>query len=491
MYAHEPPERIDLRRLELLEACPAAGAGAGSKLPAANLDRWKALHQACVSWFNTPADDQDTADEIADRLFGTVDPVQREILELGFAAFLRLRLKEPGVGVDLEPLPNTVTDASLNAQLKVHYQFELDDGEEVTAVRLRTGRSGTDELEAAVFYTTCDEGMVLMDALVGQDDHAVVDRPDPDSAARLIAETFDRHRLVSSSTDRSRRPGLHCYRCPRPARCGQYPVIGSEPSYSTRTLVLSKTRLVTMSRCERAAAWPAAYGIPKDGGDEPGEGPSTMVGSAVHEALAAALVAGDPGPVIEAAARNALPSEASEIRHLCEQHLWLWRSEPHRVDRVSQVEYQMGVTFTVPGVTQNRYGDLLEQPVAVVMMGTTDVNGWEVDGTPAVVEHRTGRQSTALPHETDLYAVSAWQALHTLGREVDAIAVHVHHLRREPPECERLVYRPVEIEAATARLREVAERAGRWHPTDALGPGFTVGPWCEWCDHARRCVRFR
>ena len=78
-----------------------------------------------------------------------------------------------------------------------------------------------------------------------------------------------------------------------------------------------------------------------------------------------------------------------------------------------------------------------------------------------------------------------------LGREVEGVAVHIHHLRREPPECERLFYDARAVTEATERLRQVAQIVARWHPTDATAPPLSVGPWCEWCDHARRCLRFR
>ena len=491
MYGHDAPEPVDLWRLEIVEACPAAGAGAGSRRPAAHLERWRALHQACVAWFNAPGNDPDTVDEISDRLFTGIDPVQREILELGFAAFLRLGLKVPGVDVDLDPTPTVLMSDDQTALLRVAHQFEVREGDEVTAVRLKTGSTGTSEVEAAAFYATAPEGMVLLDALTASDDHAVVEAPDPERAAELIGDLFARHRATRESAVGQRRPGVHCYRCDRPARCGQYPPVGGAASYRTRTIVLSKTRLATLASCERAVAWPAVYGVPRDGGDEDGSGPGAIVGSAVHEALAAALLSDDPEAVIDAAVRNAPPSEAADVRMLCERHLELAATEPHPLTEVTRVEYQMGATFLVPGVEEDGRGGLRQAPVAVVMMGTTDVNGWEGESVAAVVEHRTGRRSSGLPHEADLYAVSAWLALEKLGREVEGVAVHIHHLRRDPPGCERLFYDTRAVAEATERLRQVAQTVARWHPTDATAPPLSVGPWCEWCDHARRCLRFR
>jgi hypothetical protein len=491
MYGFEPPDRIDFRRLVLIESCPAAGLGAGSKLPRQPLDRWLAVRDACVSWFNASSEDQDTADEIADRLFGVFDPVQRELMEEGFAGFLSLGLKAPGVEVDLDPQPNIVVDEATNTMLSAPYQFELSEGGEVTAVRLRTGRTGTSEVEAAVFYTTAPPEATLVDAFVARDDLVPVERPGPDRARSLLASVFARHQAATSVERPGRVPGLHCFRCPRPARCGQYPAIGGEPGPNTRTIVLSKSRIAEMENCHRAAAWPAIYGIPTDEGADDDMTSGAIVGSQVHEALAAILSGGDPEEAITVACRSVSPADAADIRRLCEQHLDLWRRDPHPVAEVRKAEYQMGVTMLVPGLGIDRSGGLRDAPVAVVMIGTTDVNGWESDRVAAVVEHRTGRHSAPLPHEPDLYAVSAARALAALEREVDGVAVHVHHLRRDPAECERIFYGPDGIAAATDRLREVASAAAAWHPTNALGPGFTVGPWCEWCDRRGRCLRFR
>jgi hypothetical protein len=491
MYGFEPPDRIDLRRLALMEACPAAGLGAGSKLPRQPLDRWLAVRDACVSWFNAPSDDEDTADEIADRMFGVFDPVQRELMEEGFAGFLRMGLKTPGAEVDLDPQPNIVVDEASNTLLSAPYQFEISEGGETMAVRLRTGHTGTSDVEAAVFYTTGSPDTTLVDAFVVRDDLAPVERPDPELARSLLASVFARHQVAIAAERPARVPGLHCFRCPRPARCGQYPTIGGDPGPNTRTIVLSKSRIATLDRCHRAAAWPALYGIPTDEGADDEVSPGAVVGSQVHEALGAMLSGEDPEAAIAAACRSVSPSDAADIRQLCERHLDLWRRDPHPVAEVRRAEYQMGVTMLVPGLGVDRSGELRDAPVAVVMIGTTDVNGWESDRVAAVVEHRTGRHSAPLPHEPDLYAVSAGRALANLGHDVEGVAVHVHHLRREPAECERILYGADELAAATERLREVASAAAAWHPTNALGPAFTVGPWCEWCDHRGRCVRFR
>ena len=60
-------------------------------------------------------------------------------------------------------------------------------------------------------------------------------------------------------------PGLHCYMCSRPSRCGQYPVVdGQEAKSNNRGILISKSNLLNLETCERWTSWRAQYAIPKD-----------------------------------------------------------------------------------------------------------------------------------------------------------------------------------------------------------------------------------
>jgi hypothetical protein len=259
----------------------------------------------------------------------------------------------------------------------------------------------------------------------------------------------------------------------------------------TRTLLVSKTRLAASAQCLRSAAWPVLYGLPKDDGDDDAYDSSQLiVGNAFHRSVAAALLSDDPDSVYQAAAGTVSPSEADDLRWLFDQHEALWSTEDPAV-AVSRTEYQFGVTFVVDGLVSDRRGRPVDGEVAVTMVATTDANGWEDERVAAVVEHRTGHTSSDLPHEADLYAIAAWQALRSLGREADAVAVHFHHLRGDPVRCDRQVYTSDRIEEATQRLTDVARGLAELHPTDATFPAYRVGPWCGWCGWEQRCAGFR
>lgn len=488
MYGHEAPEPVRLWDLDRMELCPAS-LGPGSQLAKPQLERWKSVHEAIVAWHaeGEPESEAAVAD-ICDRLFSFWDPVQRHMLEDLFTAYRRLHPSDSTVEFDAQSGVFIDTDRNLSLSVGVQLEVQTEIGRE--AVRIKTGRSGTSRVEAAAYYMH-DEKSTLVDVMLAHDDRVNVPRPTSEDGQQILSEIFDRHALAIVGQRGVRHPGLHCYSCPRPARCGQYPTIGGDVSYRTRTVRVSKTHLAKLAHCHRSAGWPALYGIPKDEsrGDDEDDSHGLRVGSRFHTTIAAALLADDPEPLFEAACAEVPPSEATDLRYLFDQHLDLWTRDPDPVTPI-RTEYQMGLTLVVPGQTLNQRDKVEEGPVAVVMMCATDVNGWENDTTAAVVEHRTGA-SGPLPNEADLYAVSAWTALQQMNRNVDGVAVHFHHLRRNPSQCQRIHYTQHDIQKAIDRLTDVAGVIAGWHPASALSPQYATGPQCDWCDRRSRCEQFR
>ncbi len=135
-------------------------------------------------------------------------------------------------------------------------------------------------------------------------------------------------------------------------------------------------------------AWARLYGIPTDEGDENGE--HARLGSSFHEGAATALLADDPDAAFAAYAASAPGSEQADLLQLWDNHELLTETEPFPVD-VRETEYGIGVTCHPSGLYID-YKDR-EHPdriVAVTMAGFADAVGKEADGTPAVVELRTG-----------------------------------------------------------------------------------------------------
>ena len=434
-----------------------------------------------------PSDPVEVA-AIEDSFFADWDPIQRRLLEELFAAYRRL-FPVDADSVDLEPVSGTALHGPTNRSITVGVQVEAKIGAETLAMRLKTGRATTTTDEAAAFYQP-DETRTLVDIRLAADDIVTVPRPDdPAAIVEQVALRWDRAQAVPA---KGRVAGFHCHGCDRPARCGQYPVVGEgSVTNRTRTLRVSKSRLADLARCMRSAAWPVLYGIPQDDGDDADqESMNLVVGNQFHRSVASALLSDDPGAVYEAAYPTVSPSEVEDLRWLFDQHEALWTTDDPPVTPL-RTEYQFGVTFVVEGVSLDRRDRLVREPVAVTFMAATDVNGWEGSRTAAVVEHRTGNASSALANEADLYAVSAWHALIASGKQADGVAVHFHHLRADPARCDREFYTPEEIGAAEVRLRTVAEELAQLHPVDARSPQHTVGPWCDWCEWRGRCLPFR
>ena len=59
-----------------------------------------------------------------------------------------------------------------------------------------------------------------------------------------------------------------------------------------------------------------------------------------------------------------------------------------------RVEYEIGVTIPLRGRSATRNGEIREdQPVSIVVIARADAVGREADNTPAIIEHRTGKNS--------------------------------------------------------------------------------------------------
>ena len=487
-YGRPPLEKIDLRELDRIEVCPPAR-GPGSKTQGLTLERWKAVREATVRWHHDsmPTDAQ-SIERIEGDFFEGWDPVQRRVLSDLFAAYRRLFPRD-ATHVELDPVPGVALHEPTNRTIGVGVQVEVHGPSGAQALRIKTGRAGTSATEAAAFYQP-EEHRTLVDLRLAADDAVTI--PPPEDPVRVVEDVAHRWDRAVSTPRNGRVAGLHCHSCARPARCGQYPVVGEGAvTRWTRTLLVSKSRLADAARCLRSAAWPAVYSIPKDDGDDDEyDSAHLVVGNQFHRTVAAALVSDDPAALYETAMTAVSPSEVEDLRWLFDQHEAVWASDESPV-RVARTEYQFGATFVVDGVTLDRRGRVGSGDVAVTLMGVTDVNGWEDDRTAAVVEHRTGSASSALPHEADLYAVSAWHALAALGRQVDGVAVHFHHLRADPAACDREFYPPDRIAEAEERLRAVAQELASLHPTDASSPRYSPGAWCEWCQWVGRCLPTR
>lgn len=481
MYGFEEPQTLKPDRVASFAICPAID-GIGTKMPDANLVRWKAVHGSLKDWHETG----DLPEEVVARQFAWMDPVQKDITATLFSTARSLLPRQEGETVDWDPPPHQVDATELNATLRAYVQAAVTGPNGRELIKLKTGKSGTSDTELAVLLAGMpDEGGTVTEMMLADGDLRVLNRDQDqvDGEIERLWEIWQAHRALDS---KPRSPGLHCYSCARSARCGQYPVVGGGQATSrTRTVVVSKTWLEKLDVCERQVAWKRLYGIPDDTGEEEDTAARSR-GSAFHELVAAALLDDDPAAVFNDAIKSAEGSEQQQLRWLFDRHQQLTVDDKFPVT-YGKTEYEMGITLLVPGIDVDRFDKVTETEAAVVLLARVDGAGREADGTPIVVEHRTGESASETSYESDLYALAtAWAV------KDNRAAVHVHRLGlQDGPVCERRFYDEEALTEAAERLRAAAGRIAAWHPANATAPPYTVGNWCTWCPVKGRCERHR
>jgi hypothetical protein len=480
VYSDEPIT-INPGLVERLERCPAAE-GAGTKLPRGNLDRWIAVRDACASWHNG----MDAA-EAADTHFAPFDPIQRRVCETLFRTYTNLMSSAREEWDDLEgghlSVPHPEQDAFASAA--VTFTLRSDDGG-LEYVKLRTGRHGSSPWEQAILQAGADAGDTLTEVLVATgtvEDLAI----DEETTDRILAELFAAWDAQQTRTSRGTRPGWWCFTCPRPARCGQYPTPdGRRVPASTRTILLPKTWATAMSRCERQVAWKQVHQVPRDDWTDDSDWRRDR-GIAFHELASIALGADDPDEAFSELLADVPPAERQNMAWLWDRTSELERDHEHPVE-VVETEYQVGTSIVVQGTDITRGRLVTGRQVAVVFTGRADATGREVDGTPAVIELKTGPGASGYDQiESDIYALGA-----ALITGSSAVAVHFHQVGLAGgPRCMRVRYEEEDLQTAAERLHTVAEGAARWHPEDASTVRYATGPWCQACPFRARCEDHR
>ena len=280
-------------------------------MPRWQLELWVVVHDAIEEWYRSDLSDDQAVPDIVNRIMGWMDPVQRFVAERLFATYRQVMPKRTDERVDLDPARSEVLNADTNSLLAAASQIRIETYGEIEHVKLKTGRAATSDNEKAVLI----EGS-------------------PDPAIRFIEVALAIGRLfaipqkVDTLERKGTRPGLHCFQCPRPARCGQYPYMVEGSGGHSRAVLVSKTWLAKLALCERQVAWARLYSIPQKERDTGDMGPR-FSGSAFHEAIASALLSDDPNRVMRAAVHRIEPSEQAELLWLWERHLELVETEPH------------------------------------------------------------------------------------------------------------------------------------------------------------------
>lgn len=461
--------------------CPASFWNLGGPPPIANrqsptLRRWAATLEALTAELGGgPAPDPPES---------RFDPVQAEIV----AAQIKKaapRLPSPDRGeIDLEWQHLSAPIGS--EELKVFFQFtRRGQDDRIELYKLKTARIR----EEAEFATSPEEIAAVaadprfpdqMEAyeLRTSDGELIRLEMATDRGAKALADLERDHRRMLRSDPERKVAGRHCSTCKVAEQCPTFPAIephaeGITPLRkrlpSARRLMISKSRLPEVDYCQRRAAWSAVFFIPADSGHYSLEtAPGAAVGNRFHTLMAEALLSPDPASFF---------CEDPEMEALYRQHLAL----PCVAGlSLTGVEFPLG--FTV----RRRTG---AGSVSVVLYGLADAVGREADGTPAVIDHKTGLTPGVHPYEAELYALGALLRI----RNASAVATHIHRLTTagKPPACDRKVWSRDQITELARRLGDLAETAAGWDDLDATSPPYRVGEWCGACPFEQRCRSHR
>ncbi|MCZ7534437.1 MAG: hypothetical protein M5U23_13755 [Acidimicrobiia bacterium] len=185
-----------------------------------------------------------------------------------------------------------------------------------------------------------------------------------------------------------------------------------------------------------------------------------------HEVVAAVLLADDQNAAFAMELEGVSPDDRQVLTALYDRHKQI--EQDHVSVEYRRTEYQVGATFVLNGLDADPDGNVSDgAPVAVTVIARTDAVGRESDGTPAVIEHRTGRTSDRIDErETALYAISVARLL-----GVETVAVHQHSLGGPgDPQCLRVVYDGDALEEAEQLVASLLSPLVEWHPLDAAEP---------------------
>ena len=482
MYSDEPPLRLKPAELESICDCPAS-AGGGSKLPRAALDRWVAVRYALETALANGGDVDAAVEDNA----GWLDPVQRDLVtKLVTNGVLILGTSDAEVEFDPEVSVVTVEHPAVNVEFASHFQIIVTDPHDpskVERLKIKTGRHGTQPSEAAVLLAGGEADVGFADLMLREGTIEPIELT-PEDVERQIARLSE-----LASRDRSRKvrvPGWLCYRCDRVATCGQYPAPdGYRVGRWQRTIRVSKSDVMRVDECQRRIAWKAIYGIPQDDGDEAGF--AAAAGLLFHEILSEVLLSDDPDDMFAELVDRVSPNDRETMSLLYDRHTRI--ESTHVPVTYGLTEYQVGATLIMDGLDADRDGNVKDgAAVAVTVIARTDAVGREPDKTPAVIEHRTGKNSDRIDdRETAIYALSTARLL-----GVDTVAVHQHSLGAPgDPECIRIVYDAAALVEAEELLGQVLAPISLWDPVDATKPEYSVGEWCPGCPFQARCTTFR
>mgnify|MGYP001156814916 FL=1 len=462
--------------------------GAKTLTPNSRLDRWNAVHDAITSWLINDAND-DVSVKVAEERFQFHDPLQKKIMSELFERFRKL-LPKPLPEVNIDYFRKEVTKEINNSEVGMYtsFQYELTDNDNIEYIKLKAGVTEIEDIDKAIIAESKYDDETFYTAQLIKDDFAEIE--EPSNSKEIIEEYF---KIIEEyETNRKKtEPGLHCYMCERPSRCGQYPVVnGEEVKSRDRGILISKTNLLNLENCERWASWRAQYAIPKDFENDSDE---SRLGRKYHDFAQKMLVnnndifGSDEPKRLEALLENEEEKFKTQIlkkyKELIEE-LDKNISDKDNLE-IKLAEYGLGFTITENGIVANKNMSLRDGKVAVTFMGQADLVG-RYDDKPLIIELKTGRESQNDLTEAELYALGAKLLLNE-----DEVTVFHIYTNQDGGKLKPRVFGKDDYDTIIQKFQNKAQRIAKWNPADAMSPKFTVGDWCSNCDYQITCPEYR
>ena len=456
--------------------------------PNSRLDRWSGVHNAISDWMINDADDE-VAVKVAEENFQYYDPLQRKIMSELFARFRALVPKPlPQVNIDFfrQEVSKDIDGEQKGMYTSFQYQFQDEDNTEY--IKLKAGVSDVEDIDKAIVAETKLEGETFLTAQLINDDFDEI--KEPENSNEIIENYFETIREFENNRKQAT-PGLHCYMCSRPSRCGQYPVVdGQEPKSNFRGILISKSNLMNLGTCERWTSWRAQYAIPKDIDKDSFE---AELGQKFHTYSQRMLEKNEDIFGIKEIERlkemlgNEEEKFAVQILKKYEELIQALDTEVENKNEleIKLSEYGLGFSIVRDGIVSNSKMELRDDKVAVTFMGQADLVG-RYKGKGLVIELKTGQESNDDLTEAELYALGAKLLL----KEDEVYVFHIY-TNKDGGKLKKRKFGESEFESIIEKFEDKAQTVGNWNPNDSLSPSFNVGDWCNNCDYQTTCPEYR
>ena len=480
-------EILSTSKVNKIKACPAS-IGPGTKTPKSQLDRWVAVFNAINDWYFNDAPEEVSILSAIENNFAFFDDLQKKICEELFENFRNSHPDFKDSVISSETSPKIV-EKEIGGKvygISSAVQFEIQKKDKTELVKMKISNSPVNLLDASVLHHEKSE---LEENLVTYiSDGEVENILPPENSMEVIEEAFRSIDNYYSSDTKKTNPGLNCYYCNRPSRCGQFPELSNKKTKNTdRGILVSKTQLLNLNLCERKAAWKAQYGIPPSVKETTEQ---LVFGIKFHE-YTQQVIAEVSEPFSDLGIekmKKITENEEEELnkRLVASFRLLIEEVSTYKNINLSKSEFELGFTTLVSGLVSNSKKEIYDGNVAVTYMGKADFVGRLDGNVPLVVELKTGKERDEHKLEADLYAIGA----KTILKEEKIIVLHIYLDTNSAKVVER-VYETKDFAKLNEFFISKALVIGSWDPEDSLSPAYTVGSWCEYCEFKTSCIEYR